>query len=454
MIQNNEPSHIVTIRELTRIIKNAIEQHPDLKDIWIKGEISNFTHHSRGHMYLTLKDEAARIKAVMFAGQNQFLKFAPKNGMKVLVRGEISVYERDGQYQLYIKEMQPDGIGALFLAYEELKAKLAAKGYFDAERKKRIPLFPRQVGVITSPTGAAVRDIITTIKRRFPAVPILLFPVIVQGEHAAEAISKAIDKAQQVKKLDVLIVGRGGGSIEELWSFNEEMVAEAIFRSRIPIISAVGHETDLTIADFVADLRAATPTAAAELCVPHHQELLQKASDLKARLAKSTVRYIQERQEKINKLRNSYAFKYPRQLVQQKEQQLDDCLLRLSQAGRYLLGYKSSKWEQIQKRLIAWRPEQKVLGAHKELIRTTVRYQRVSRRYLEQKQKALGLLLKQLDAHSPLNIMKKGYALVYQDEKKDIVKSVKQVTPGQTIKVQMMDGALDCHIWGIKEEEV
>lgn len=249
----------LTVTAVTKYIKRKMDTDPHLKQILIKGEISNFKQHSRGHMYMTIKDSQTKIQAVMFAGNNRFLKFKPENGMNVLIKGEISVYEAYGQYQLYINQMEPDGIGSLYLAFEQLKEKLQKKGYFDPSIKKNIPLYPEHIGVITSPTGAAIRDIITTLRRRYPIVKITVIPVLVQGPNSPYSIKLAIEKANEIGGFDTLIVGRGGGSIEELWSFNEEIVAEAIYRSKIPIISAVGHETDVTISDFVADLRAPTP---------------------------------------------------------------------------------------------------------------------------------------------------------------------------------------------------
>ncbi len=262
-------SRIFSIKDINRYIRMKLESDQLLGDVWLRGEISNFTHHSSGHMYFTLKDKDSRLKCIMFASHNQKLPFIPKEGTKVLARGNISVFERDGNYQFYVTQMQPDGIGSLYLAYEQLKRKLEAEGLFEASRKKTIPRFPSVIGIITSPTGAAVRDIIITLQRRHPSVPVLLFPVLVQGAGSASAIVRAIEMMNQMAEVDVLIIGRGGGSLEELWAFNEEAVARSIAASKIPIISAVGHETDFTIADFVADLRAATPTAAAELAVPH-----------------------------------------------------------------------------------------------------------------------------------------------------------------------------------------
>ncbi|EES72230.1 exodeoxyribonuclease VII, large subunit, partial [Paenibacillus sp. oral taxon 786 str. D14] len=268
-----DQQRILTVKELNRYIRMKLESDQVLTDVWIRGEISNFTHHSSGHMYFTLKDADSRIKSIMFASYNQRLPFRPKEGTRVIARGNVSVYERDGQYQFYVTHMQPDGVGSLYLAFEQLKQKLEAEGLFAPGRKRPLPRFPKTIGVVTSPTGAAVRDILTTLGRRYPQAAVILYPVLVQGKGAAPSIVKAIRTLNAMGEADVLIVGRGGGSLEELWAFNEEQVARAIYESAIPVISAVGHETDFTIADFVADLRAATPTAAAELAVPHTAEL-------------------------------------------------------------------------------------------------------------------------------------------------------------------------------------
>ena len=260
---------VLTVSQLNRYVKSIIEQDFNLQTVFVQGEISNFTNHYKtGHFYMTIKDEFSSIKAVMFKTANMRLKFMPENSMSVIIRGRVSVFERDGQYQLYIDDMQPDGTGALSLAFEQLKNRLAAEGLFDAERKKPIPVYPHRVGVVTSPTGAAIRDIINVISRRFSLAELILCPVSVQGENAAPQIKAAIELFNKKKAADVLIVGRGGGSVEELWAFNEEIVARAVAASEIPVISAVGHETDFTICDFVADLRAPTPSAAAELAVP------------------------------------------------------------------------------------------------------------------------------------------------------------------------------------------
>ncbi|MBQ3004952.1 MAG: exodeoxyribonuclease VII large subunit, partial [Clostridia bacterium] len=264
----------ITVSQLNAYLKSIIEYDDNLRDFYLKGEISNFTNHYRtGHLYMTLKDGESQVKAVMFRSAAQKLKFRPENSMQIIARGRISVYERDGQYQFYIEEMQPDGVGALALAFEQLKKKLENEGLFSKEYKKPIPEFPERIGVVTSPTGAAIQDILNVLGRRYPKAEVIFAPVQVQGDSASGQIAKAIFEFNQKKCADVLIVGRGGGSIEDLWAFNEEVVARAVFASKIPIISAVGHETDFTICDFVADLRAPTPSAAAELATPDIDKL-------------------------------------------------------------------------------------------------------------------------------------------------------------------------------------
>ncbi|MBB5325264.1 exodeoxyribonuclease VII large subunit [Anoxybacillus tepidamans] len=440
----------VTVTALTKYIKRKFEVDPHLQDLWIKGEISNFTYHSRGHMYFTLKDENARIQAVMFAGYNRYLAFRPENGMKVLVRGEISVYEPSGNYQIYVKEMQPEGIGNLYLAYEQLKQRLEAEGLFSQEHKQPIPSFPRYIGVVTSPTGAAIRDIVTTIRRRYPLGTVILFPSLVQGEHAADSIVRSIEKANELGYIDVLIVGRGGGSIEELWAFNEEKVARAIFASRVPVISAVGHETDFTIADFVADLRAPTPTGAAELAVPHVAELIERLTQRKVRLIRAMKEKMAAESERLSRLQKSYAFRYPKKLYEQKEQQLDTLLERLKRQTERLFERKRERFEQLHLKLEAHHPAEQLAKMVEKQQALTKSLEKEMQSLLKQKQWQFTSLLSQLHALSPLKIMERGYSLVY-NEKEELVKSVRQVQPGDTIQVRLQDGRLDCHVWGMEE---
>jgi exodeoxyribonuclease VII large subunit len=442
----------LTVHALTKYIKRKFDVDPHLQNIFVKGEISNFKQHSSGHMYFTLKDEKARILAVMFSSHTRSMKFSPENGMKVILRGEISVYEPNGQYQIYVKELRPDGIGDLYLAYEQLKQKLEQEGLFDVANKQAIPMFPKKIGVITSPTGAAVRDILTTIKRRFPIAKILVFPALVQGEQAAPSIVHAIEKANSMAGIDVLIVGRGGGSIEELWAFNEEIVARSIYTSKIPIISAVGHETDFTIADFVADLRAPTPTGAAELAVPHIDELLERVLARQARLIRVMKEKIKFKKEHLNRLKKSYAFRYPERLYEQKLEQTDRLTERLMKGTARLSMLKENQLEVIMKRLQRNHPsyllqqsEERYAHSQKELNRSMLQI------FLK-KQSDHDRIQSTLHALSPLRIMERGYSIAYLKEK-ELVKSTKQVKINDTVQIQLSDGTLMCRVEDVKESK-
>lgn len=439
----------LSITALTRYIKRQFERDSFLSDIWVRGEISNFKLHSRGHMYFTLKDENARIQSVMFAGNNRTLQFQPEDGMKVLVRGDVTVYEPYGQYQFYAKEMQPDGIGNLYLAFEELKRKLEEEGLFASEIKKTLPRFPVNIGVITSPTGAAIRDIYTTIKRRFPIAKITLFPVDVQGEFAAPSIVHAIEMANSLQKHDVLIVGRGGGSIEDLWPFNEEIVARSIYSSKIPIISAVGHETDVTIADFVADVRAATPTAGAELAVPLLYELHERVSEREARIVRAINNKLSAEKKRLKHLTNSYAFRYPMQLIRQKNQDLDRLLERLKREMKVQLERKYENWKKLNYHMKNLHPQRVLVQSKEQRVQLTRRLVREVQQLHKENVLVFQKNISKLSALSPLNVMERGYSLVTKDEK--IIKSVHNVELGDVIKVNLKDGQLDCHVWGMEE---
>lgn len=442
----------LSVIALTKYIKRKFDADPHLQDIQVRGEISNFKQHSSGHMYFTLKDEKARILAVMFSSQSRTMKFMPENGMKVLVKGDISVYEPSGQYQIYIKEMQPDGIGELFLAYEQLRKRLEAEGLFSIEQKKPIPSYPKTVGVITSPTGAAIRDILTTIKRRYPIANILVLPALVQGENAAPSIARAIEKANRLNEIDVLIVGRGGGSIEELWAFNEELVARAIHQSEVPIISAVGHETDFTIADFVADMRAPTPTAAAELAVPHIDELMERILQRKTRMLQSmNGRYRYEKQ-RLDRVQKSYAFRYPQRLYEQKLEQVDKLTESLIRGTSRLTDIKKSNLVTIHNRLQRNHPSVALRDAESRFDRSHKDIQRAMQQILQKKRTDFKRVISTLQALSPLKIMERGYSLVYSEDKK-LIKSIKQVKENEPIQIQLTDGSLLCNVQNIKESE-
>ncbi|MBU8788812.1 MULTISPECIES: exodeoxyribonuclease VII large subunit [Bacillus] len=434
----------VTVTALTKYIKRKFDVDPHLDDLWIKGELSNVKIHSRGHIYFTLKDDNARIQAVMFARQNKSLGFTPENGMKVLVRGGITVYEPSGNYQLYAKEMQPDGIGALHLAYEELKKKLSQEGLFDEAHKKPIPAFPSVIGVVTSPTGAAVRDVITTIKRRYPLVKVIVLPTLVQGTNASESIVRSIEEANRRQLCDVLIVGRGGGSIEELWAFNEEIVARAIFASDIPIISAVGHETDFTISDFTADLRAATPTGAAELAVPNMLDLMERLKTLDVRMTKAMQQGLRKRQELLNYLQSSYAFRYPKRLYAQKEQEFDLIFDRFQKQIVLTLDRKKQKLSEQSYKLQMRHPEEQLRQARRRHGEQTERLKRNMSVQLKQIHSQFQTVLGKLNALSPLQVMERGYSLTYKED--ELIKSIEQVQENDEIQVKLKDGTLACEV--------
>lgn len=442
----------LTVLALTKYLKRKMELDPHLRNVWLRGEISNFKLHSRGHMYLTIKDDQARMQAVMFAGQNRNLTFMPENGMNVLVRGEVNVFESYGQYQLYIKEMEPDGIGALYLAFEQLKERLEKKGYFSKEHKKPLPAIPRHIGVITSPTGAAVRDIITTIRRRFPIVPATVMPVLVQGPEAAKSIKAAIEKANELGLFDVLIVGRGGGSIEELWSFNEEMVAEAIFNSDIPVISAVGHETDTTISDFVADLRAPTPTGAAELAVPSMLELLERTRISEQRLQQAIRTLIDREVRHLARLRTSYAFRYPEQLINQKEQQLDKAAERMNRAFANILSQKKEQLNSMKSRMLLQHPERQIAIGRTELRNRQRQLQRAMERQVEKKGQLVAGVVDKLVLLNPLEVMKRGFSIPFTSQQ-EVIRSVSDLRGGEQISLRLADGTAQCQVLAVEKEE-
>ena len=341
-----ENEKYIKISELNEYIKVMFDENTFFHRIYLKGEISNFKNHTRGHLYFTLKDEEARISAVMFFNNARLLNFTPEDGMNVLVRGRISSYPAQGTYQIYVETMEKDGLGNLFVEYEKLKKKLELEGLFSIEHKKKIPKYPKKIGVITAPTGAAIRDILSTIKRRYPIAEVILFPSLVQGASAAPEIVSQIKKANTYD-LDVLICGRGGGSIEDLWAFNEESVARAIFASTIPIISAVGHEIDFTIADFVADLRAPTPTGAAEMAVPTTLDLINLIAEKKLRLNALLSNTLKIKNQQLEHLKNSFVLKNPMVLYELKEQKLDRLLEQLNGSIKNQIGKAQTKFEAL-----------------------------------------------------------------------------------------------------------
>ena len=387
---------IATVTQLNAYMKRVVEGQTALNDIWIKGEISNFKRHYSGHIYITLKDDGGVLKAVMFKSAAAGLTFSPEDGMKVLARGRIGVYEQSGTYQLYINEMSPDGVGELYVAYEQLKKRLADEGLFDESKKKPIPKYPERVGVVTATTGAAVRDIINVITRRYPYCEIIIYPSLVQGAGAKENIVEAIEYFNKNKLCDTLIVGRGGGSIEDLWAFNEECVARAIYASVIPVISAVGHETDFTIADFVADLRAPTPSAAAEIAVPSQLELVSRISMLAGRLKSAEVNFIKNKRLHVEKLQ----LRTPQQRIDDSRQKLDGLLKQAEQSFKLKLSEKA---------------------------------------------KIMSQLAAKLDALSPLSVLGRGYSIA-ENADGNVIRSVHDMSEGMDFALRLADGECKCTV--------
>ncbi len=406
----------ITVTQLTKYIKYRIDNDTNLQEVYLKGEISNFKAHTRGHFYFTIKDENSRINAVMFASSARNVKFMPEDGMKVLVTGRISVYEATGGYQIYVSEMQEDGVGNLYVAFEQLKKKLMQEGLFATEHKKRIPRIPKRVGVVTAPTGAAIRDIISTIQRRFPLTEIYLFPCLVQGEQAKEDIVRQIKRAENYD-LDVLIIGRGGGSIEDLWAFNEEMVARAIYDCPIPTISAVGHEIDFTIADFVSDLRAPTPTGAAEIAVPNKSDVINYLKQLTIRLKKAMEAILERKKKKLAQFKEHYILKNPLDLYAAKIQKLDYLTDQLIRDYRNVIEKKKNQLNILKRRPLFEDPS---------LI-------------LNKKKQKYTYLLGKLDALSPLKTLERGYSILKKEEK--AITSIKDLNKDDLITIQMKDGS-------------
>ncbi|MCI5967035.1 MAG: exodeoxyribonuclease VII large subunit [Tenericutes bacterium] len=406
----------ITVGQLNRYLKYKFDQDPNLNQVFLKGEISNFKAHTRGHLYFTIKDETSRINAVMFYSQASKISFTPEDGMKVLVTGRISVYEATGGYQIYVDDMIQDGVGNLYIEYEKLKRKLASEGLFDASKKKKIPKFPETIGIITAPTGAAIKDILSTIRRRWPITKTILFPSLVQGASAAPEIVKQIKKAQEYN-LDVLIVGRGGGSIEDLWCFNDEEVARAIYECKIPVISAVGHEIDFTIADYVADLRAPTPTGAAEMAVANQTDFYNYMRQINLRLNKSMQNYIKNNRERLDTLKNSYILKNPISMYQIKEQKFDTLYEKLCLVMKNLIqNEKTSLQNKIDKIPI------------------------LTKHLLERNQNQYVSLLNKLEILNPLLTIKRGYSITKKDDK--VITSVKDLKKNDTLQIQLQDGSV------------
>lgn len=413
-------NNYITVSQLNKYLKYKFDNDSNLVGIYLKGEISNFKAHSRGHFYFTIKDDESRINAVMFAGNASKIKFSLEDGMKVLVSGRVSVYETSGAYQIYVDEIMEDGVGNLYLAFEQLKKKLEAEGLFEQKHKQELPRMPKRIGIITAPTGAAVKDILSTLKRRWPVAETIVFPCLVQGEHAKDDIVKNLRLAQDYE-LDLIILGRGGGSIEDLWAFNEEVVARAVFASKIPVISAVGHEVDFTISDYVADLRAPTPTGAAELSVPNQVDVINYINQLKLRLTKNVKTVLISHRKQLTNIQNSYIFKNPANLYLAKEQYFDNLYERLKLPIKNILTNNKHNLE----------------SALNKLLNT-------SQNRLSVQQNHYSKLLTSLEAINPIATIKRGYSIARVDDK--IISKTKDVKKGDELELELSDGKINLEV--------
>ncbi len=436
-----------TVSELTARIRDLLGKN--FTDILVQGEISNCKQAQSGHFYFTLKDEKAQVRCVFFKNQQRGMKFRPEDGLKVTVRGSVSVYEARGEYQIYVENIEPLGLGALQLAFEQLKKRLEAEGLFDPARKKPLPLLPQRIGLITSPTGAAVRDVVRILRRRFPNVHLTLYPVRVQGEGAAAEIVEALRYFNRKRLADVIILARGGGSIEDLWAFNEEIVARAISASLIPIISGVGHETDFTIADFVADVRASTPSAAAELVVQTRREFDKHIAELRETLAQQLRYRLSVLSRRVHELSARRGFRRPLDLLRQRRQRADEMTSRLALGLRARLQQARKRYTAAHLRLASFDFRAKIGRLHIRLERVATELGVRADRMLRRKRERLDRLRLQLEERSPLRVLERGYAIA-TDAAGIALRSTDQVAQGDAVTVQLHRGRL---ITEVKKKE-
>ncbi len=430
---------IYSVSELSLEIKGLLEKH--FPDVWVTGEVSNFRAATSGHLYFTLKDTGAQLRALCFRNQARYLKFKPQDGISVIARGRLSVYEARGEYQLYVEYLEPAGLGALQLAFEQLKAKLAAEGLFDPARKKPLPLLPRTVGIVTSPTGAVMRDFLRVLRRRFRNMNVLLYPVKVQGEGAAQEIVEAVEYFNRAAAADVMIVARGGGSLEDLWAFNEESVVRAIAASKIPVISAVGHETDFTMADFVADLRAPTPSAAAELVVRRKQDFLAELENRVRHLSQMFRLKLSEARERLTELRLHRVFQTLAARLEERAQRVDDLVTGLEGSLRARLNQARQDWLRASAGIVRC-DFRSLLGLKRaHLEERAAKLENEFRRFLVEQRNRLGQVEAILKERSPLTILERGYSIT-RDASEKIVRNAAVVPVGSDISVRLYRGEL------------
>jgi exodeoxyribonuclease VII large subunit len=434
---------IWVVRDLVAAARTHLER--EYSDIWVEGEISNFRAHDSGHLYFTLKDKDSQIRAVMFRSQARLLRFRPEDGMEIVLRGRVTIYEGRGELQLSAEYLEPKGAGALQIAFEQLKAKLQAEGLFDASRKKPIPALPRIIGIVTSPQAAALRDILNVLRRRHHTANVLIYPAQVQGEIAATEVSAGVKYFNRAKTVEVIIIARGGGSAEDLAAFNHEGLARVVFSSQIPVISAIGHETDFTIIDFVSDLRAPTPSAAAELVIRSRQEIEEQAEALRLRLARAIRYRLLMAKQTLTEVAQHGAFARMMDLINQRQQKVDDLSFRLEKAERKLLEQHRRRWEHAAAAVRHYDARRVLAGIRQDVKSRTAAMAIAMRNLLLRRRSRLDQLQHQLKALSPVAILERGYALVFDSSGK-LVKSTAQVDPGDEISARLAHGMLTARV--------
>lgn len=440
---------IYTVSRLNNVVRLLLEQEMGL--VWLTAEISNLVQHSSGHWYFTLKDQQAQIRAAMFKGQNRRVSFRPQNGQQVLVQGQLSLYEARGDYQLIAEKMQPAGDGLLQMKLEALKAQLTAEGLFEPQRKRPLPSQPRQLGIITSPTGAAIHDMLTILARRDPGLPVILYPSAVQGESAVPMLLQALETAWRRNECDLLVIGRGGGSLEDLWCFNDERVVRAIATSPIPIVSAVGHETDVTLSDFAADLRAPTPSAAAELISRDQQQQLHRLTQYQHRLQQAIQLRLQQQQLNWQQLYSRLNTQNPKYQLQQKIQKQDELQYRLEHAFQQALSQANYRWTMQQQRLQQQSPQRRIQNLQHQQAYLHQRLLTAISNQLQDNNQTLSRLSSQLHALSPLQVLARGYS-VTTNASGELIRNSQQVTIGERLNIQLHQGALTVSTEEIKPE--
>lgn len=445
-----EQDKYLTVAAITKYIEKKFEVDPYMKQVFVRGEISNLKQPASGHLYFTVKDEFAMLRSVMFHKAVQKISFVPEDGMNVLITGRIGVFNKAGRYQFYAEHMEPDGVGALYIQFEQLKAQLEKEGLFAETHKKVLPSFPSKVAVVTSKTGAAVRDILTTIHRRMPSVEVIVYPTIVQGEKAAQKIVENIGRINQRNDIDVMIIGRGGGSLEELWAFNEEPVVRAVYDSDVPVISAVGHETDFALSDFSADVRAATPTAAAELAVPDYRDLEERLAERKYRLRAVTRQLLERKERSLEQLKQHLMLNGPKHQLEQQMERTDYFAERLNNAFSKQVFVKQTAFQRLNDRLHYYHPKKEIELQKEQIALRRQALDKAMKQLLKDKQQSFFRQVDALEHLSPLSLLKRGFGVTYKEN--TLVKSVQELEVGDNIQVKMQGGQIDALITA-KEED-